>query len=125
MSLPHVSSGEIVDIRPLDQRLKDAFSNALLRTERLEVMRLVLPAGKSFPEHHVDGESTIQCIEGVVELHAHGSIKPMRANQMVYLGPGVRHALVAQQDASVLVTILRNQQLPHEADDSAEGLGTV
>jgi quercetin dioxygenase-like cupin family protein len=107
MALPHVSSGEVVDIQPFDKKLSDAYSHALLRTRSFEVMRLVLPKGKSFPSHHVEGESTIECIEGVVELHAHGKVQTMRARQLVYLGPGEEHALVASEDASVLVTILR------------------
>lgn len=109
MSLPHASSGDIVDVRPLDEKLRQAPSVALLRTDHLEVMRLVLPKGKSFPDHHVDGESTILCIEGEVELHAHGRTQRMKMDQIVYLGPKVQHALVAVEDASVLVTILRNQ----------------
>jgi quercetin dioxygenase-like cupin family protein len=107
MALPHVSSGEVVDIQPFDDKLKDANSFALLRTRHFEVMRLVLPKGKSFPPHHVEGESTIECIEGMVELHAHGKVQNMRARQLVYLAPGEEHALVAVEDASVLVTILR------------------
>lgn len=109
MSLPHVTSGEVVDIRPLDEKLRDSPSVALLRTDHLEVMRLVLHKGKSFPPHHVDGECTIQCLEGVVELQAHGRQQTMRMHQIVYLAAGVEHALLALEDASVLVTILRNQ----------------
>jgi len=110
MSLPHATSGQVVDIGPLDDRLKETVSTALLRTEKLELMRLVLPTGKSLPEHHVDGECTIQCIEGVVSLDVEGVVQSMRMGQIVYLAPGVRHALVAVKDASVLVTILRNQK---------------
>jgi quercetin dioxygenase-like cupin family protein len=107
MALPHVSSGEVVDIKPLDEQFKDAYSHALLRTRNFEVMRLVLPKGKSFPAHSVEGDSTIECIEGMVQLHAHGKVQKMSARQLTYLGPGVEHALVAEEDASVLVTILR------------------
>lgn len=110
MSLPHASSGDVVDVRPLDERLKGAMSTAVLRTDRLEVMRIVLHAGKSMPEHQVPGELTIQCIEGVVDLHAHGKVTSMQMDELVYLGPAVPHALVAVEDASLLVTVLRNQQ---------------
>lgn len=107
MALPHVSSGEVVDIKPFEENFKEAYSFALLRTQNFEVMRLALPTGKSFPPHHLEGECTIECIEGVVELHAHGKAQTMRARQLVYLGPGVEHSLVANEDASVLVTMLR------------------
>ncbi len=107
MALPHVSSGEVVDIKPFEENFKEAYSFALLRTQHFEVMRLVLPKGKSFPPHHIEGECTIECIEGVLELHAHEKVQTMRARQLVFLGPRVEHGLVAQEDASVLVTILR------------------
>lgn len=109
MSLPHASSGDLVDVRPLDDKLKQSVSLAVLRTDRLEVMRLVLHAGKSMREHQVPGELTIQCIEGVVDLQAHGTVQTMRMGQLVYLEAGVPHALVAREDASLLVTVLRNQ----------------
>ncbi len=80
-----------------------------MRTDRLEVMRLVLHAGKSMREHQVPGELTIQCIEGVIDLQAHGTVTTMRAGQMVYLAAAVPHALVGVEDASLLVTVLRNQ----------------
>jgi len=69
-------------------------------------MRMVLAAGKSVAEHQVPGEITIQCLEGRVELAAHGSTRLMRAGDLVYLQGGVAHALHAQEDASLLVTIL-------------------
>jgi quercetin dioxygenase-like cupin family protein len=106
MSLHHFSSGEIIDLRPLGEKLKDTPSAALLKTDRLEVMRLVIKAGKSLPEHHVTGEVTIYCLEGKVELAAHQKKQLMQPGDWVYLDPMQPYALVAQEDASVLVTIL-------------------
>jgi hypothetical protein len=42
MSLHHAISGEVINIRPLDEKLREAVSTALLKTTNLEVMRLVL-----------------------------------------------------------------------------------
>lgn len=109
MSLHHFSSGEIIDLRPLGDKLKDAPSAALLKTESLEVMRLVIKAGKSLPEHRVTGEVTIYCLEGKVELTAHQKTQSMQPGDLVYLEPMQPYALVAQEDAAVLVTILLHQ----------------
>jgi quercetin dioxygenase-like cupin family protein len=109
MSLHHFGSGEIIDLRPLGEKLKDAPSAALLKTDSVEVMRLVIKAGKPLPEHHVAGEVTIYCLEGKVELMAHQKKQLMQAGDLVYLEPMQPYALMAQEDASVLVTILLHQ----------------
>ncbi|RJG03398.1 cupin domain-containing protein [Noviherbaspirillum sedimenti] len=106
MSLPHASSGQLIDIRPLGKQLSSTTSRAILKTPGMELMRMVLAAGKSVAEHQVPGEITIQCLEGRVELTAHGNSQLMRAGDMVYLQGGVPHALHAQEGTSLLVTIL-------------------
>lgn len=106
MALPHAHSGQLIDIRPLGKQFHTAASKAILKSEHLELMRLVLPKGKSLPEHDVPGEVTMQCLEGSVELLAHGARQVMQAGEMVYLNGGVSHTLTALEDASVLVTIL-------------------
>lgn len=113
MALPHASSGQLIDVRPLGEQLTSSTSRAILKTRDLEVIRLVLPAGKSFPEHHVPGEVTLHCLEGKVELTAHGTTQIMHAGDMVYLQGKQPHALRAIEDASVLHTIL----LKHEGND--------
>jgi quercetin dioxygenase-like cupin family protein len=110
MSLPHASPGQPIDVRPLGTRLEAAVSSALFKSEQLEVMRLVLPRGKSQPEHEVDGESTIQCLEGEVEVEIRQDVQSKRqllqAGEMMYLEGGAPHALHARSDTSVLVTIV-------------------
>ena len=110
MSLHHAVSGELIDIRPLGPSLRDTASTALVRTEDLELMRMVLPAGKSVPEHHLAGGLTIQCIEGTVELQAQEKLLVLQSGRMVYLAGDVPYALRALEDASLLVTILRKPQ---------------
>lgn len=106
MAARHAASGELLDIRPLGERVKDTVSTTLVRAEHLEVFRLVLPAGKSAHEHRAAGTITIQCLEGVVELDAHGRTQTMRAGTLVYLADAEPHAVHALEDASLLVTML-------------------
>lgn len=106
MALHHASSGELIDIRPLGSALRDSPSVALFKTERLEVMRLVLPAGQQIAEHCVAGEITFQCLEGKVELQAHGKTQALEPGTLVFLDPSVPYALHAVVDSSVLMTVL-------------------
>lgn len=106
MALHHAASGELIDIRPLGEKLSSSPSVALARTTELEVMRLVLPIGRELPKHQVPGEIMLQCLEGAVELLAHERIQPLHAGEMVYLAGNVPYALRAIANSSVLMTVL-------------------
>jgi quercetin dioxygenase-like cupin family protein len=106
MALTHANSGEVVDVRPLGEGLKRSITTTLIKTDRLEVIRLVLPAGKVITEHRAPGEITVQCLEGAIEFRAHGRSEVLRAGQLLYLTAGEPHAVEAVEDASVLLSIL-------------------
>ncbi len=105
MALPHAQSGQIVSVRPLGERLQDTVTSAILKAGQLEVMRVVLPPGKSMKEHQTPGEATVQCIEGVVEFANEGAVQQLRAGDLVHLAPRMLHALTAVEPASLLVTL--------------------
>ena len=106
MAIPHASSGQVVDILPADGTLPSAKSFALFKSAQLEVMRVVLPAGKAFPPHRVSGEITVQCLEGNIDISVDGASQRLRAGQLMHLAGGVLHGLVGLEDASALVTIV-------------------
>jgi quercetin dioxygenase-like cupin family protein len=106
MAIPHATSGEVVDIGPLGTAISTAVTTTLVKTDRLEVIRLVLPAGKEIAPHKVAGEITVQCLEGRVAFTSLGATRELRAGQMCYLPGGTEHAVKGLTDASALVTIL-------------------
>ena len=106
MAIAHAAPGQLVDVLPLGSQLSEARTSALFKTDELEVMRVVLPAGKTVPAHKVRGEITIHCLEGQVDLMAGGQTQRMKAGQLVWLEGSVDHGLKALQDASLLVTIV-------------------
>lgn len=106
MAIPHAASGEVIDIRPLAAGLRDAVTTTLVKTDQLEVIRLVLPAGKEIAEHRAPGEITVQGLEGTVEFQAHGQTRTLQAGQMLHLASREPHAVKAVEDSSILVTIL-------------------
>jgi quercetin dioxygenase-like cupin family protein len=105
MAIPHANPGEAIDVRPLGARLRSERTVALFKSEDLELMRLVLPAGKSLPPHKVSGEITVQCIEGRIDVTVEGRSHVLRAGQLLYLSGNVLHGVVALEDASALVTV--------------------
>jgi quercetin dioxygenase-like cupin family protein len=110
MSLHHAVSGEVIDIRPLGDTLVDTASIALVRTDDFEVMRLVLPKGKSIPEHHVPGEITLQCIEGTVEVQAHDKTQQLQAGDLFYLQGNTSYAVFALENSSILMSMVRKEK---------------
>jgi quercetin dioxygenase-like cupin family protein len=105
MALSHAKSAQVIDVKPLGARIAVDKTFVVFKSKDLEVMRLVLPAGKSVPEHSVAGEITVQCIEGTIDFQAGGQTHVLHGGQFMYLQGGVPHSVLAREDASVLVTI--------------------
>jgi quercetin dioxygenase-like cupin family protein len=80
MAIQHAQSGDPIDIRPLGARLGSEKNIALFKSEQLEVIRLVLLAGKVFPPHAVPGEITLQCIEGEIDVTVDGESHVLKPN---------------------------------------------
>lgn len=105
MAIPHAQSGDPIDVLPLRDKLPLEKTVALFKSRDLEVMRLVLTAGKSVPPHKVAGELTIQCLEGRIDVKVDQTSHLLGAGQLLFLAGGVVHGVVALEDASALVTI--------------------
>jgi quercetin dioxygenase-like cupin family protein len=110
MAIPHTPPGEPVDVTPLGPHLSSGKTHALFKSLDLEVIRLILRAGKSLPLHRVPGELTIHLIEGTLDVAVEGQSRVLRAGKLICQVGGARHSVRALEDASALVTIaLRNQ----------------
>ena len=106
MALRHAKPAEIIDIQPLGKHLAQSQTTTLIKTDKLEVIRLVVAAGKEIAQHEVPGEITLQCVEGTVELTARGTSRTLSAGQLLYLAGGDAHALRGVSDSSLLLTIM-------------------
>lgn len=106
MALPHARPLDVIDIGPLGTAVREAVSSSLLKTDRLQLLHLVLPAHRDQPEHHVDDECTIHCLEGDVDVKTPGGTRRLGPGQLVVLPARQRHSLSARADSAVLVTLL-------------------
>lgn len=116
MSIQHASPGKIIQLR-LGVALRNSKTMTLAKTIDLELIRLVLPAGKEIPIHKAPGEITVQCLEGRVAFTAEGKTQELTAGQLLYLTAGEPHALKAIEDSSLLVTLLLTKSKPPEPFD--------
>lgn len=106
MTITSALPGEVLDVRPLAGNLATSKSRTLLRTPQVEVIRIVLPAGKVLPEHRAFGEIIVQCLEGFIEFRAQGEQRDLRAGELLFLTAGEPHSLVARESSSILLTIV-------------------
>jgi quercetin dioxygenase-like cupin family protein len=118
MALPHAQPMDVISVGPLGDKLADAVSTSLIKTERVQLLHLVLRAHEGQPDHHVDDECTVHCLEGVVEVVTPGGVRQLRPGNLLLLPGKQKHALRARTDCAVLVTLLLDR------GDAAHGGGT-
>jgi quercetin dioxygenase-like cupin family protein len=112
MAIPHAQPGDVIDVRPLGTRIKDNQTSTLIKTDTLEVIRLVLDRGKEIAEHRAPGRITVQCLEGNVAFTALDKTVSLEAGSLLYLDARQPHSLRAEESSSLLLTIL----LPRSRD---------
>jgi quercetin dioxygenase-like cupin family protein len=109
MSIQHARPNEIVQL-PLGTALANSKTTTVVKSDDLELIRLVLPAGKEIPMHQAHGEITVQCLEGRISFTAESKTQELTPGQLLYLVAGEPHALTAIEDSSVVVTILLSKK---------------
>ena len=105
MAIEHAVPGQPIDVSPLGERLGRQSTFAVFKAQDLEVMRLVLLAGKALPPHKVPGEITILCIEGRLEISTPAGKAVLAPGQLMLLSGGEVHGVVALAESSALVTV--------------------
>ena len=104
MANPHPEPGEIIDVSPLLTLDRSRIAATKLVKPVLEVVRLVVPAGKDIAMHTAPGEVTVQCLEGAVDFIAAGRTHRLTPGRLAPWHPARTHGV---EDASVLVTVVR------------------
>ena len=69
MALPHAKHLDVINVAPLGDQLHGTVSTSLIKTERIQLLHIVLGAHQEQPMHHVEDECTIHCLEGLVDVY--------------------------------------------------------
>ena len=112
MALAHARPGQPIDISPLGEALPQSATHAILKTQSLELIRVVLREGQDLPPHKVYGEMTLLCIEGGVRVDLAGSVCELLPGQVVLFPAQAEYAVRAMQDSSLLMTVQTPPGLP-------------
>jgi quercetin dioxygenase-like cupin family protein len=99
LALPHAQPGQVVGLQTGEK------TAALVKRDRFEAVRLVVPAGVTIPSHQVGGFLTLQCLAGHALLESDRAIE-LRPGDWVYLDRGVPHAVRGIEESALLLTIL-------------------
>jgi quercetin dioxygenase-like cupin family protein len=85
----------------------DAGQNArtLVKYDGLRVVLVALKARSRIPEHHTDGQISIQTVVGHIQVHAQGRTFELRAGGLLALDQGVPHAVEALEESAFLLTL--------------------
>jgi quercetin dioxygenase-like cupin family protein len=109
MALPHANLLDVINVAPLGDQLQGQVSTSLIKTERIQLQHLVLAENQDIPQHHVDDECTIHCIEGDVEIVMGAGVRRLRAGNVIVLPARQQHGLRARAASALLVTLLLNK----------------
>ena len=105
MALPHAQPGVPVEVQPYGTSLGNQKTAGLFKSDTLEVIRLVLMAGKRLPAHQTPGEMTIQCLEGRLIISVGDNRQTLAAGQLLFLPAQTMYEVEAELDSSALLTI--------------------
>jgi quercetin dioxygenase-like cupin family protein len=112
MAIPDSASGQLIDLgipgdAPMEPKIT---ATALVKTPNLDVVRLLIPAGKDMSNHTAPGDITVQCLKGAIDFTAGDRHYQLTPGRMLFLVAGTMHALHGVEDSAVLVTIVRGDQ---------------
>ena len=104
MPVQRALPGEVIQLT-LKDALAGAKTTTLVKTNELELIRLVIPAGRDIPSHRSKHPITVQCLEGRVRFSVEGmGTREMVPGQLLYLVADEPHSLQALEDSSLLLT---------------------
>ncbi len=106
MAITHAQPGDLIDVRPLADTLAGAKTKTLIKTPHVEVIRMVLPAGKILSKHKAPGEIIVQCLEGEITFTTLGEHRTLQPGDMLYLSDAEPHSVEAIEESSFLLTIV-------------------
>ncbi|HEY8359820.1 MAG TPA: cupin domain-containing protein [Ramlibacter sp.] len=106
MALPHAQHLDVINVGPLGDKLAGSVSTSLIKTDRIQLLHMVLAAHQDQPQHHVDEDCTLHCLEGDVEVVMGAGVRRLRAGNVVVLPAKQQHGLRARTDCALLVTLV-------------------
>lgn len=106
MAQRKIQPAEIVNLYSLPKDLPEDATLALMKTRDMEVIRMIIPKEKDITEHSVNGQISVQCLEGKTEFYVDDKKHILTSGDWLYLKRNQPHSLQAIRDSILLITIL-------------------
>ncbi|WP_440998645.1 hypothetical protein [Fodinibius sp. SL11] len=106
MSYGHVKSGDRINLQTLREELKVDTTYALVKTDKMEVIRMALPKGKTVEQHSVDSEISALCLKGKILFHIDSKAETLIKDDWLYLKEGQPFSYSVKEDTILLITIV-------------------
>lgn len=115
MATPRAQTAQVIPLHDARPAPAPRRTHALIKTDALELVQLVLPAGAALPEHAAPGEITLLGLQGCLVLQLRDRALRLEPGDLVHLAPGEPHAVQAQADSRALLTLcLQRPRSPAE-----------
>lgn len=89
----------------------------LVKSDTLRVVLITALKGSTLHDHSAPGPITIQVVEGKFTLNIDGEDRLMDSDDIAIVAPGVRHAVVCEEDGAFLLTIAHLSRVPDEGGE--------
>ena len=80
-------------------------AKTLIKYDGLRIVLIALKAGSRIPEHHTEGQISIQTIVGHIQVRADGRSFELRPGGLLALDQGLPHDVEALEESAFLLTI--------------------
>lgn len=84
MSYGHVKSGDRINLQTLREELDVENTYALVKTDKMEVIRMALNKGKTVEQHSIDSELSAQCLKGEILFHIDNKAETLTEDDWLY-----------------------------------------
>ena len=119
MSNPFPKPGQKVNLQPLrTTEGKTSQKIALVKTQNMEVVQFIIPAGEGIPTYEAQGQLILQCLEGRLSITVFGEAHDLKSAQLLYLSRSEPFSIRALENGSLLVIMLAAKQ-----DNAVELIG--
>lgn len=105
MADSHSNAGELIDVSCLGSDLESTKTTTLVKTDQLQIIRLIMKKGASLPNHSAPGVLVIQCLEGRLLFKCLGKTHELNPGNLLHLPPAEPHAVECLETAALLLTI--------------------
>ena len=106
MAEPIANPGLTAFVEPLATAGETSRKTTLVKTPQVEIIQLMVPAGRDVPTHQAQGEVVIHCLEGRVSMCAAGKTYDLQPGQLLHLSLDDQFSIRGIDNASVLVTLI-------------------